>query len=190
MNKKLLKLAKMVLALAETATDKAILIHEGELAVGLEVFVEDENGELQPAEDGKYETEKQVITVEEGKVAAIEDKEEIAEDPDKQPDAEPQLPTPRIDPNDIPFPKPGDNPFNPHLSEEEEARIAELEAELEAKNAELAEKDARIAELEAELDDLKAKLAESDARSAEEELKMNKQQKTTNGGIKFDLFNK
>lgn len=165
MNKKLLKLAKMVLALAETATDKAILIHEGELAVGLEVFVEDENGELQPAEDGEYETENQIIVVAEGKVAEIRDKE--AQEPEPEPEPEP-------------------DPEN--LDEEEEARIAELEAELEAKNAELEEKDARIAELEAELEDLKAKLEESDARSAEEELKMNKQNQPKSNKIKFDLY--
>ena len=90
MNKNLIKLAKMILALKETATDKATLVHEGELEVGIEVFVEDENGELLPAEDGKYETEKQIITVEGGKVTQIEDKEEIAEDPEKQPDPEPE----------------------------------------------------------------------------------------------------
>ena len=167
MNKNLLKLAKMILALEETATDKAKLVHEGELAVGSEVFVEDENGELQPAEDGEYETEDKIIVVAEGKVAEIRDKEPETQDPEPEP-----------------------NPKSQEMNEEEQARIAELEAELEAKGAELAEKDARIAELEAELDDLKAKLAESDARSAEEELKMNKQQKITNSGIKFDLFNK
>lgn len=164
MNKNLMKLAKMILALEATATDKANLVHEGELEVGSEVFVEDENGELQPAEDGEYMTEDKVIVVADGKVTEIRDKEPETQDPEPDP-----------------------QPKSQEMDEEEEARIAELEAELDAKNAELAEKDARIAELEAELEDLRAKLAESDARSAEEELKMNKQ-KPKNNEIKFDLY--
>jgi len=164
MNKNLLKLRKMLLALQETETDKAKLIHEGDLEIGIEVFVEDENGELVPAADGEYATEDKVIVVSEGKVAEIKDKE--AEEPQSQE----QL----------------DEETEAALAEKD-ARIAELEAAIEAKDAELAEKDARIGELEAELEDLKSKLEESDARSAEEELKMNKQ-KPAKSGIKFDLF--
>lgn len=164
MNKNLLKLRKMLLALQETETDKAKLIHEGDLEIGIEVFVEDENGELVPAADGEYATEDKVIVVSEGKVAEIKDKE--AEEPQSQE----QL----------------DEETEAALAEKD-ARIAELEAAIEAKDAEMAEKDARISELEAELEDLKSKLEESDARSAEEELKMNKQ-KPVKSGIKFDLF--
>lgn len=169
MNKNLMKLRKMILSLQETETDKAILICEGELVAGAEVFVEDENGELIPAADGEYLTESQVIIVAEGKVVEIRDKE--------------------------PEPQQMDEETQAALAEKD-ARIAELEgaiaekdAELEAKGAEIAEKDARISELEAELEDLKTKLAESDARSAEEELKMSKQNQNKSG-LKFDLFQK
>ena len=164
MNKNLLKLRKMLLALQETETDKAKLIHEGDLEIGIEVFVEDESGELVPAADGEYATEDKVIVVSEGKVAEIKNKE--VEDP--------QL-TEQL------------NEETEAALAEKDARIAELEAAIEAKDAEMTEKDARISELEAELEDLKSKLEESDARSAEEELKMNKQ-KPVKSGIKFDLF--
>ena len=164
MNKNLLKLRKMLLALQETETDKAKLIHEGDLEIGIEVFVEDESGELVPAADGEYATEDKVIVVSEGKVAEIKDKE--AENPQSQEQI--------------------DREAGAALAEKD-ARIAELEAAIEAKDAEMTEKDARISELEAELEDLKSKLEESDARSAEEELKMNKQ-KPVKSGIKFDLF--
>lgn len=166
MNKNLLKLRKMILSLQEIATDKATLICEGEIAAGVEVFVEDENGELIPAADGEYLTESQVITVLEGKVAEIKDKEpEQKQEPEGMADdAAAAL-------------------------AEKDARIAELEGAIAEKDAELAEKDVRIAELEAELEDLKDKLAESDARSAEEELKMNKQ-KPVKSGLQFDLFKK
>ena len=169
MNKNLLKLRKMILALKETETDKGRLISEGELAEGTEVFVEDEKGELVPPADGEYATESQIIVVAEGRVTEIKEK-----------DAKPEIK--QVDEKDARI-------------AELEADLAECEAEkevkekaLEAKAAEVDEKDARIAELEAELEDLKAKLAESDARSAEEELKMSKQNPQKNG-LRFDLFN-
>lgn len=165
--KKLLKFAKMVLSLEQTETDKGVLIHEGELAVGAEVFIEDENGELQIPEDGEYASDGKIIIISEGKVAEIRDKE-----PEPEPAKEPEPEQQKMDAEE---------------EAEKDAKIAELEAELEAKNVELADKDAKIAELEAELEDLKAKLAESDARSAEEELKMSNQ-KPTGSKIKFDLF--
>lgn len=159
LNKNLLKLRKMILSLQETETDKGILIHEGELAVGIEVFIEDAEGLLQPAEDGEYAVEDKIIVVAEGKVAEIRDKE--PEQPENQPEEQPEN--------------------QPEAQEDErDARIAELEAQL-------AEKDARIEELEAENAELKAKLDESEARSAEEELKMSKtpKQKQT---IVFNQF--
>lgn len=165
---KLLKLAKMVLSFEQTETDKGVLVHEGELAVGTEVFIEDEQGELQPAADGEYLFEEKIIVVAEGKVAEIKEKE--PEQPAKGQKTE-QM----------------DEATEAALAEKD-ARIAELEAALEAKDQELADKDARIGELEAELEDLKAKLAESDARSAEEELKMSKQNKTNT--IVFNQFKK
>ena len=76
MHKKLLKLAKMILNFEQTETDKGALIHEGELAVGVEVFKEDENGELVAAEDGEYIADDKVIVVAEGKVAEIRELEE------------------------------------------------------------------------------------------------------------------
>lgn len=179
---KLLKLAKMVLSFEQTETDKGVLIYEGELAVGTEVFIEDEQGELKPAEDGEYLFEEKVIVVAEGKVAEIKEKE-------------PEQPAEGTKPEQM------DDAIEAALAEKD-ARIAELEADLaeceaekevkeaalEAKVAEVAEKDARITELETELEDLKAKLAESDARSAEEELKMSKQNKTNS--IVFNQFKK
>ena len=64
-------------SLAEITTDKAVLIVDGELAEGLEVFVRDEEAEdgVKPAEDGTYETETQVIEVEDGKIAKITEKD-------------------------------------------------------------------------------------------------------------------
>lgn len=165
MNKNLLKLAKALLRLAEIATDKATLVYDGELVVGVEVFIEDENGELIAPEDGEYATEDKIYVIASGKVEEIRDKE-----------ANP-------------------NPDPENLEDEKDAKIAELEAAVAEKDAELAqkqsemdEKDARIAELEAENEKLKARIAEGEAKSAEEELKMNKTPKQHKQTIVFNQF--
>lgn len=59
-------------ALASVATDKGELLYEGELAVGTEVFVADEEGNQVVAPDGEYTLEDgKVVVVAEGKVAEI-----------------------------------------------------------------------------------------------------------------------
>ena len=77
------KLAKAMLkeSFAATKTDKAILVHETEeLNVGTEVFVEDEEGNRTPAEDGIYTLEDgKRVKVAEGKVEEILEAEEEAE---------------------------------------------------------------------------------------------------------------
>lgn len=77
------KLAKAMLkeSFAATKTDKAILVHETEeLNIGTEVFVEDEEGNRTPAEDGIYTLEDgKRIKVAEGKVEEILEAEEETE---------------------------------------------------------------------------------------------------------------
>jgi hypothetical protein len=77
------KLAKAMLkeSFAATKTDKAILVHETEeLNVGTEVFVEDEEGNRTPAEDGIYTLEDgKRVKVTEGKVEEILEPEEETE---------------------------------------------------------------------------------------------------------------
>lgn len=77
------KLAKAMLkeSFAATKTDKAVLVHETEeLNVGTEVFVEDEEGNRTPAEDGIYTLgDGKRIKVTEGKVEEILEAEEETE---------------------------------------------------------------------------------------------------------------
>ena len=169
MNKKLLKLARMVMNLAEIKTNKGELISETVIEVGSEVFIEDVNDMLVAAPDGEYVTQDEVtIVVADGKVVEIREKEPEQTDEGTKPE---QM----------------DEATEAALAEKD-ARIAELEGAIAEKDAAIEEKDARIAELEAELEDLKAKLAESDARSAEEELKMSKQTKVKENKITFNLY--
>lgn len=63
------------------ATDKGDLLYDGELAVGTEVFVADEEGNRTPAEDGDYVLENgTTLKVAEGKVAEIVEAEPVAEE--------------------------------------------------------------------------------------------------------------
>ena len=85
---KLLRLAKALLSLSQTETDKGTLIAESEIAVGVEVFIEDENGEMVSAQDGDYTTDDKVITVVDGKVTEIKDKEKEVTEPIEEPKPE------------------------------------------------------------------------------------------------------
>lgn len=138
MIKKLFKLSKALLRLGEISTDKAVLIYEGELIEGTEIFVE-KDGELVPAEDGDYETETQIITVTEGKVTNIVDKE-VEEKPETKPEEN------LAD-------EENDEPTTEDVTDEKDARIAELEAKVAELEGIIAERDERIAELEAKINE-------------------------------------
>lgn len=66
---------------AAVKTDKAVLVHDAEeLEVGIDIFVEDEEGTRTPAPDGEYVTEERTkIVVADGKVKEITEIEEDGE---------------------------------------------------------------------------------------------------------------
>ena len=130
MNSKLLKLARIVLKFMTTMVGEVEWVHEGELAVGVEVYTEDENGELIPVADGEYETEKNKIVVKDGK---IEEMTEITQEPEPEPTPEPEPQPMAAEPQE---------PTTEPQSDEKDAKIAELTnkiAELNTKIAVLVE---------------------------------------------------
>ena len=132
-NSKLLKLARIILKFATTMVGDVEWVHEGELAVGVEVYTEDENGELIPVADGEYETDKNKIIVKDGK---IEEMTEITPEPEPQPEPEPEPQPMAAEPEPEPTPEPEPQ------SDEKDAKIAELTnkiAELNTKIAVLVE---------------------------------------------------
>ena len=134
MNSKLLKLARIVLKFMTTMVGEVEWVHEGELAVGVEVYTEDENGELIPVADGEYETEKNKIVVKDGK---IEEMTEITTEPEPEPTTEPE---PQPEPMAA-EPEPTTEPQEPQ-SDDKDAKITELTnkiAELNTKIAVLVE---------------------------------------------------
>lgn len=141
----MLRLAKMIMKFAEVETDKGALIYEGELAEGVEVFIEIE-GELTPAPDGDYRADDQIITVAEGKVTKLEIVE--TEEPEAEPVKNAEETPEEVDP-----------------------RIAELETKITELEAIIAERDAHIAELEAQLVEKDEQLQMSVAKPAHKEVK-------------------
>ena len=150
MNLNLLKLRKSLLQLAEVKTDKGVIVAESEIAEGVEVFVEDENGEWIPATDGEYIAEDKTIVVAEGKVVEIKVNEPDNE-PDKEPDKEPDDKDAKV--------------------AELEAKVAELETAVAEKDATIEEKDAKIAELEATIEAQKEQLEMSADKPAKDKVK-------------------
>lgn len=148
----LIKLRAMLLNFEDIQTEEGVVLSvDGDLEVGKEVFTTDDNGDVVPAPDGEYNYENKVITVAEGVVTAIADKEAPVETPTEE---ETPAEEPVVEEN-----------------EEEAPAAEETPAEEEDKDAKIAELQARIAELEAENAELKAKLEEPAEEPVDEQFK-------------------
>ena len=132
-----IKLMKHFLKFGSMVSDKGELYYEGDVEVGLEVFVEDEKGEMIPASDGEYVVEKQIFVVVEGKIAEI-----------KEAPAEPEV----VEAAEEPV-------VEPVVDE----KVAELEAKLAEKEAKVAELEAKVAELETKLGEKEAEVVKLSA---------------------------
>ena len=147
--KKLLSLKKALLQFAEVVTDKGTLTIDGELAVGVDVYVGDE-----VAADGEYVLEDgRIVVVTEGKVSEIKEAEPTEP-------TEPAEPVANAEPTE-----PATEPTEPAYDEKQAVinelteKVAELEAELIEKENKITELEARLAELEKPVDqplDMKA----------------------------------
>lgn len=171
---KRIKLAKMLSFIKEITTDKGLLVIDGEIEVGNEVFVYDnEQNAPVPAPDGVYKTDELEIAVEGGVITEVKDievEEPIVTEPEAEP--EPETEEEKVETEEETPVEEEPTVEEPVVDEEKEqlkARIAELEALVE-------EKDAKIAELQAVIDEYKAKEETPAAEPAEEEsFQMSKQ---------------
>jgi hypothetical protein len=81
----LAKMLEVEVEFASATTDKGIIFYEGELAEGINVYVEDAEGNKVAAEDGTYTIEeemtKKIIEVKNGVVVSIEELEITVEEP-------------------------------------------------------------------------------------------------------------
>lgn len=143
-----LKLAKLIMKFAETRTDNGILIHEGEMVEGLDVFVENED-ELIPAPDGEYANEEMKITVVSGKVESIEKLgEEPVEEPVETPTEEPETMEEEVE-----------NPTNEGEETDTEA-IVEIRKEIDELYARIGELEKIIKEKDETIETLNTQLSE------------------------------
>lgn len=160
-----LKLAKMLLQFGYLKTDKGVLSYEGELAEGIEVFLE-EGDELVTAPDGTYITDDVIVEVADGKIIKIETKEIVEEIIEESKD-EPKQEEEKLAEEEVVKEKVAqEEPAEPE-KDEKDVRIEELEAEVESLNATIEAKDA-------EIDSLKAQLQETTETPVEEIIEENK----------------
>ena len=86
-----LALQKLLVEYTALTTDKGILyFEEDNIKTDIQVYLEDETGEKQAAEPGTYETETQIITVENGRIKEIIEKtnnEPMTEETNKKKEA-------------------------------------------------------------------------------------------------------
>ena len=165
------KLVKM----RTTTTDQGVIAWDGDddLAVGTEVFVEDEEGNRTPAPDGVYTlTDGTAVTVADGKVAEIvapeaeAPVEEPAEAPAEAPLEAEEEPQPEVE-----------NPENPGEEPEDEA-IAGLRREMDEAYSRINELEEAVRELREANRELRERLEKVEATpaalSAHKELKETK----------------
>ena len=139
MKSKLLKLAKMLLKFKIVESDKGNLIIDSDLAIGAEISIEDENGNVIPAPDGEYVIDNQKVAIKDGKIESIEP---IEEEPVEEVTEEVIEEMAETDSNEtISEPEP----------DEKDLRIAELEGLLKDRDLIIEELTAKIKELEEKL---------------------------------------
>lgn len=166
--------AKLAALIAEVKmetikTDKAVLEYDGELAEGTAVYVLPEGAEERvAAEDGEYVTEdNKVITVADGKVISIAEKEE--ETPE-------ETPTEDVVAEEVVEETPEEVTEEPNEVEELKKRVEELEKIVEE----------IVAEMLDFKDEMSNKLNMSAAKPITEEFEQSATKKT--GDVKVDRF--
>lgn len=132
----IIKLSKQLSKFVSIPYADGNLICDGELEVGKELFIEDAEGNLSPAE-GEYETDDKIIRVEKGIISEIVEKEE-----EKEP-AGTEEQTQNLE---------DETKDNGSVDEDKDKKIAELEAKV-------AELEAKIAELTSSMNFVKEELA-------------------------------
>lgn len=145
-----IKLMKQLLKFGSATSDKGELYYEGEVGKDLEVFVEGEDGEMVPAEDGEYVVDKQVWVIVEGKVSEIKEAEPV--EPKPEPVVQVDEPEQNNDPDAEPKP-------------------VEPTEEVKALEAKVKELEDLVAAKDEEINQLKEQLKEPAALSAKQQFK-------------------
>ena len=165
----LFKLKKALLSLEEISTKEGIVLvtDTDNLTVGLEVFVDGDEG-LEPTPDGEYTVGESIVTVEGGKIVSIVEKPiEQPIEPVVEPVVEEQ-PMEEQPMEEQPMETPIEEPIV------EGPTVDELQAIIDEQKAMIEELKAEIETIKSENEELKKKLEEPAAQSAEEDFKNQK----------------
>ena len=162
----LFKLKKALLSLEEISTKEGIVLitDTDDLTVGLEVFVDGDEG-LEPAKDGEYTVGENIVTVEGGKIVSIVEK------PIEQPTEEPVKPVEEEQPMEE---QPMEEQPVETVETVEGPTVDELQTIIDEQKAMIEELKAEIESIKAENEELKKKLEEPAAQPAEEDFKNQK----------------
>ena len=168
----LFKLKKALLSLEEITTKEGIVLitDTDNLTVGLEVFVDGDEG-LEPVKDGEYTVGESIVTVEGGKIISIVEK------PIEQPTEEPVKPVEEQPMEEQPMENPTEQPVETVETVEpivEGPSIEELQTIIDEQKAMIEQLKAEIEAIKAENEELKKKLEEPAAQPAEEDFKNQK----------------
>ena len=148
-------LQTMLMQFSQLSTDKGLISWDGDgelPAVGDSIVVIDEEGNEVKAESGEYRADNgNIIVIEDGVVTEVREEEKPVEEPAEKPVEEPVE-----EPMAEPEPKPQEEPIavpviDPDI-DEEDVKIAELEA--------------KVKELETENEQLRAKIKELEEKPA------------------------
>lgn len=143
--KKFLRLASLLAKLNKVETDKGVLYIDGELLTGALVYIEDENGEFVAPEDGAYDADDLIVTVKDGAVEKIEQKEAPVEDPEAKVEVEIE--------NEEQAPADEEVP----VEDDKDAQIKDLETKITELEGLLQDRDAIISELTEKIKELEDK---------------------------------
>ena len=165
----LYKLKKMLLSLSEIPTKEGIVLitDSDDMEVGLEVFVDGDAG-LEPAPDGEYTIDDNIVVVEGGKIA------EIKEKPIEQPIETPEEPIETPMQKEEKMEETIETPIETPIDTPEEPSIEELKNLIEEQKTMIETLKSENENLKVEIEDLKKKLEEPLAEPAEEQFKNEK----------------
>jgi len=150
-------LQTMLMQFSQLSTDKGLIswVGDGELpAVGDSIVIIDEEGNEVKAESGEYRADNgNIIVIEDGVVTEVREEEKPVEEPVEKPIEEP-VEEPMAEPEPKPQEEPMVEPVIDPDIDEEDVKIAELEA--------------KVKELETENEQLRAKIKELEEKPAVE----------------------
>ena len=148
-------LQTMLMQFSQLSTDKGLISWDGDgelPAVGDSIVIIDEEGNEVKAESGEYRTDNgNIIVIEDGVVTEVREEEKPVEEPVEKP-VEEAVEEPMAEPE----PKP----------QEEAIAVPVIDPDIDEENVKIAELEAKVKELETENEQLRAKIKELEEKPA------------------------